>query len=255
MGPPRFGIERTVHAGRGPRQRRPTADRAREASTEAAPAASVMAGHLVANLEPPRPVRGGPIVRRERIRRVGPMTYVDLLRPLPSGTSIAHRVAQEVGMRCREAAVGLIVLVGAVRGASAGALAPRMVVEDASRKNHLVTILGANLVMVGGLNRVQVAPVMGALDRYLDARLAANQPAVVYPEVVLSIVKAAVLRGWVPGDTATVLVGALRRIDEGDSPELTKQKVVLAIVKNEKAPAVLATLTADAAAAREAAPH
>jgi hypothetical protein len=150
----------------------------------------------------------------------------------------------------------MLVLLAAARAASAGALAPRMVVEDSGRKNHLVTILGANLVMVGGLNRVQVVPVMGALDRYLDARLAAHQPAVVYPEVVLSIVKTAVLRGWTPGDTATVLVGALRRIDEGDSPEMTRQKVVLAIVKIEKAPAVLATLTADAAAANHpAAPY
>jgi hypothetical protein len=139
-----------------------------------------------------------------------------------------------------------LVITGAARHSDAGPLAPRMTVEDQGRKNHVVTILGANLVMVAGLNRTQVTPALGALDRHLQARLSAGEPAVVYPEVVVAIVKAAVLRGWAAGDTATVLAGALRKIDEGHSPEMTRQKVVLAIVRNEKASAVLAAVAAEA---------
>jgi hypothetical protein len=155
-------------------------------------------------------------------------------------------------MRCRAAAGAVLVfmIAGAVtdRRAQAGSLAPRMTVENEGRINHVVTILGAHLIRVVGLNRDQVLPAMTALDRHLRARLAAGQPAVVYPEVVLSIVKTAVLRGWPSSDTATVLVGAVRRIDEGESPEMTRQRVVLAIVRNEKAPAVLAGLSAAVAA-------
>ena len=139
--------------------------------------------------------------------------------------------------------VALAVLsVAPARWAHSGGLAPRITVEDPGRKNHVITILGAHLVMVGGLNRAQVTPALSALDRHLEARLTAGEPAVVYPEVVLSIVKAALLRGWPTSDTGAVLVGAMRRIDEGQSPEMTRQKVVLAIVRNEKAPAVLAAL-------------
>jgi hypothetical protein len=128
------------------------------------------------------------------------------------------------------------------RRADSGGLPPRITVEDPSRKNHVITILGANLVMVAGLNRAQVTPALSALDRHLEARLGAGEPAVVYPEVVLSIVKAALLRGWPPSDIGAVLVGAMRRIEDGQSPEMTRQRVVLAIVRNEKAPAVLAAL-------------
>jgi hypothetical protein len=138
-----------------------------------------------------------------------------------------------------------LALTGVARMAEAGSLAPLVTVEDAGRKNHVITILGAHLVMVAGLERANVVPAMTALDRHLEARLRAGQPAVVYPEVVLSIVKAAVLRGFSAADTATVLIAALRKIDEGRSPEMTRQKVVLAIVRNEKGAAVLASLAAD----------
>jgi hypothetical protein len=134
---------------------------------------------------------------------------------------------------------------GCARSVEAGTLAPRMTIENEGRKSHVITILGANLVMVAGLNRSLVMPVMSALDRHLQARLSAGQPAVVYPEVVLSIVKSAVLRGWTAADTATVLVGALRKIDEGHSPEMTRQKVVLAIMRNEGRQAVLGALVAE----------
>lgn len=139
--------------------------------------------------------------------------------------------------------VALAVLsVAPARRAHSGGLAPRITVEDPGRKNHVITILGAHLVMVAGLNRALVTPSLSALDRHLEARLGAGEPAVVYPEVVLSIVKAALLRGWPPSDTGAVLVGAVRRIEGGQSPEMTRQRVVLAIVRNEKAPAVLAAL-------------
>lgn len=156
-------------------------------------------------------------------------------------------------MRRHASLVALVVGSALLAGpAHAGSLAPRMTVEDEGRKNHLVTILGANLVMVAGLNRTQVIPAMSALDRHLQARLTAGQPVVVYPEVVLSIVKTAVLRGWATSDTATVLVGALRKIDEGQSPEMTRQRVVLAIVKHENAAAVLAGLATDPTATASA---
>ena len=139
--------------------------------------------------------------------------------------------------------VGLAVLsLAPARSAWCGGLAPRIAVEDPGRKNHVITILGAHLVRVAGLDRAQVTPPLTALDRHLEARLSAGEPAVVYPEVVLSIVKAALLRGWPPSDTCAVLVGAMRRIDEGQSPEMTRQKVVLSIVRNEKAAAILAAL-------------
>lgn len=139
-----------------------------------------------------------------------------------------------------------LVIAGAARWADAASLAPRVTVQDQGRKNHVVTVLGANLVMVAGLNRTLVTPALNALDRHLQARLSAGEPALVYPDVVLSIVKAAVLHGWSGADTAAVLAGALRKIDEGQSPEMTRQKVVLAIVRNEKAPVVLAGLATEA---------
>jgi hypothetical protein len=139
--------------------------------------------------------------------------------------------------------VGLTVLsLAPARSARCGGLAPRITVEDPGRKNHVISILAANLVMVAGLNRAQVTPALSVLDRHLEARLGAGEPAVVYPEVVLSIVKAALLRGWPPSETGAVLVGAVRRIEDGQSPEMTRQGVVLAIVRNEKAAAVLAAL-------------
>ena len=142
--------------------------------------------------------------------------------------------------------VATLAITGAAQWADAASLAPRVTVQDEGRKNHVVTILGANLIMVAGLNRALVTPPLTALDRHLQARLSAGEPAVVYPEVVLSIVKTAVLRGWSGADSAAVLAGALKKIDEGHSPEMTRQKVVLAIVRNERAPAVLAGLAAEA---------
>jgi hypothetical protein len=123
-----------------------------------------------------------------------------------------------------------------------------MTVESQARKNHVVTILGAHLIMVAGLARAQVTTALAALDRHLQARLSAGEPAVVYPEVVVSIVKTAVLRGWSGPDCAAVLAGALRKIDAGHSPEMTRQRVVLAIVRNEKAPDLIAGLAFEAPA-------
>ena len=143
----------------------------------------------------------------------------------------------------------LLVIVGAAQGVMAASLAPRMTVEDQGRKRHVVTILDANLVMVAGLSRDRVTPAMMALDRHLQARLSAGETTLVYPDVILSIVKTAVLRGWSGADTAAVLAGALRRIDQGQSPEMVRQRVVLAIVRNEKAPVVLAGLAAEPPAA------
>jgi hypothetical protein len=143
---------------------------------------------------------------------------------------------------------GTLVITGAAVAADA-AMAPKLTVQNQGRKNHVVTTIGAKLTMVLGLNRAAVTPALMALDRHLQARLSAGEPALVYPEVVVSIVKAAVLRGWSGGDSAAVLVGALRKIDEGHSPEMTRQKVVLAIVRNENAPAVLARLAAEPAVA------
>ena len=143
----------------------------------------------------------------------------------------------------------LLVIVGAAQEGMAGSLPPRMTVEDQGRKRHVVTILDANLVMVAGLSRDRVTPAMMALDRHLQARLSAGETTLVYPDVILSIVKTAVLRGWSGADTAAVLAGALRKIDEGQSPEMVRQRVVLAIVRNEKAPVVLAGLAAEPPAA------
>ena len=142
------------------------------------------------------------------------------------------------------AIAGILVTVG-VAGAAEAAMAPRVTVENVGRKNHVVTTVGANLTMVVGLNRAVVTPALMALDRHLQARLSAGAPALVYPDVVVSIVKTAVLRGWSGADSAAVLVAALRKIDEGHSPEMTRQKVVLAIVRNENAPAVMALLAAE----------
>jgi hypothetical protein len=143
---------------------------------------------------------------------------------------------------------GTLVITGMAVAADA-ALAPRVTVQNEGRKNHVVTIVGANLVMVVGLNRAHVTLALMALDRHLQAHLSAGETVLVYPEVVVSIVKTAVLRGWSGADSAAVLAGALRKIDEGHSPEMTRQKVVLAIVTNENAPAVLARLAAEPAVA------
>jgi hypothetical protein len=139
--------------------------------------------------------------------------------------------------------------ISGVAVAADAAMAPRVTVENEGRKNHVVTTVRANLVMVVGLNHAIVAPALLALDRHLQARLSAGEPALVYPDVVVSIVKTAVLRGWSGADSAAVLLAALRKIDEGHSPEMTRQKVVLAIVRNENAPAVVARLAAEPAVA------
>lgn len=135
-----------------------------------------------------------------------------------------------------------IVVTATLRTAAAASLPPRIPVENRGQKDHVLAILGAHLTMSAGLSRTEVGPTLRVLDHHLAERLAATQPAVVYPDVITSIVKTALLRGWSGGDAAVVLARVLAKIDEGRSPEMTRQTVVLAIVNRQKAPGVLMAL-------------
>ena len=136
----------------------------------------------------------------------------------------------------------MIVVASAAPGESAETLPPRLVVADAVHKDHLVTVIGANLIMAAGLGRSDVGSALSALDRHLAAQLRAGAPAVAYPEVVVSIVKAALRRGWSGREVAAVLADALAKIEAGRSPELVRQVVVLAITRDHKPGAVLVAL-------------
>jgi len=141
------------------------------------------------------------------------------------------------------AAWTMAVVLGGAAAAPAGTLAPRVTVESQSRKDHLLMLMTANLVMNAGLRRAEVDRALVAVDRHLEQRLKAGMPAVLYPEVVISITRAALLRGWSGGEAASVLLDVLTRIDyEGRSPELTRRAAIVGITSNLKPAAVVAAL-------------
>lgn len=141
------------------------------------------------------------------------------------------------------AAWTMAVILGGAGAAPAGTLAPRVSVESQSRKDHLLTVMTAHLVMGAGLRRPEVGRALAAVDRHMDRRLKAGMPVVLYPEVVISITRAALLHGWSGGEAGGVLLDVLRRIDdEGRSPEMTRRAAIVAITDNLKPAAVVTAL-------------
>lgn len=144
----------------------------------------------------------------------------------------------------------MAVILGGAAAAPAETLVPRMTVESQSRKNHLLMVMTARLIINAGLNRAEVGRALVVVDRHLERRLRAGQPVVLYPEVVISITRAALLHGWSGAQAAGVLVDVLRRIDDdGRSPELTRRAAIVAITSNLEPAAVVMAL------GRPAEPH
>jgi hypothetical protein len=145
--------------------------------------------------------------------------------------------------RAVEAALTMAVVLGGAASSPAGTLPPRVTVESQSRKDHLLMVMAANLVMIAGLNRALVDRALVGVERHVERRLKAGQPVVLYPEVVTSITRAALLHGWSGAEVAGVLVDVLKMIDdEGRSPEMTRRAAMVAITGNLKPVAVVTAL-------------